>query len=123
MSYLRGFFNACRLLLLQFIFNPHWVSISLSWTLSNLLALYAVRWLSLSLPNSTFSFLPTYPQVAYNASSGDDVSIDMTFLPAMFYASIIYWIWQALYFIFILVLKHEKVCVCVCLLLSFSLGL
>ncbi|KAJ3302810.1 hypothetical protein HDV03_004561 [Kappamyces sp. JEL0829] len=71
------------------------------------LALYTVRWLSLASPIRTISLLPSYANVAFNPRG--DQSMDPSYIYAMFCASIVYLVWQGLYYYFILVLQHEKV--------------
>lgn len=71
------------------------------------LTLYTLRWFSLAQKPST-SFLPTFPQFAFNPERPMD-SDKMGFLYSYVAASIVYIIWQGLYFYFILILNREKV--------------
>jgi Protein of unknown function (DUF2838) len=71
------------------------------------LTLYTLRWFSLS-QNPSNSFLPTFPQFAFNPEKPFEAE-GMEYIHSYAAASVVYVIWQCLYYYFILILNREKV--------------
>ncbi|KAJ3372997.1 hypothetical protein HDU91_001679 [Kappamyces sp. JEL0680] len=84
-------------------FGPQTISLLELFSSSNLLELSweIKKSLSGASPIRTISLLPSYANVAFNPRG--DQSMDPSYIYAMFCASIVYLVWQGLYYYFILV--------------------